>query len=337
MQAPWRVRIFAICSAWILLTPEASSRATSRYSEALRLHNRGVLSQEQGRFAEAESAFREALQAWEKLPNSPSEEMAATLNGLGNLLRVEGHYFEAERLLRRAISLEEKAGEPARLDLAFTLNSLGALYCNVREPVRATPLLESGLEIRERILGSNHPLVAASLDNLADTLIQRNKLDQAEAVYLRSLSILESQSDPSLLAMTSCKLADLYSRKRRNLPQAEALYSQALGAWRQAPEHDHPQIGLALTGLAEVYLAQRRYAEAEPLLKQALEIQEKALGPAHPQVAKVLLDYASLLRKQRRRREAAAMERCAKNAIKAFNSEAHGLGTVDVNTLKRQR
>jgi tetratricopeptide (TPR) repeat protein len=257
------------------------------------------------------------------------------LNGLGNLLRVEGHYLEAEGLLRRAISLEEEAGVPARLDLAFTLNSLGALYCNVREPARALPLLERGLEIREDILGSNHPLVAASLDNLAEALIQRRRLDQAEALYRRSLSILETQSDPSVLAMTRCKLGDLHFRKRRNLAQAEELYRQALVAWKQAPEHDHPQIGLALTGLAEVYLAQRRYAEAEPLLKQALEIQEKALGPAHPQVAKVLLDYASLFRKQHRDREAAPMEKRAKNIVKAFNREEQGSGTVDVSTLKR--
>jgi len=169
-----------------------------------------------------------------------------------------------------------------------------------------------------------------------DALIQRNKFDQADALYRRAFSILESQSDPSLLAMTSSKLADLYSRRRRNLPQAEALYSQALVAWRQAPEHDHPQIGLALTGLAEVYLVQRRYAQAEPLLKQALDIQEKALGPAHPQVAKVLLDYARLFRKQHRDREAAPMEKRAKNIIEASKREEQGLGTIDVSTLKRQ-
>jgi len=337
MQARWRVRIFVICSAGILLTRATSSNAPSRYCDALRLHNQGVLSQEQGRFAEAESAFREALHAWEKLPAATSEEIAATLNGLGNLLRVEGHYLEAEGFLRRAISLEEKAGEPARLDLAFTLNSLGALYCNIKEPWRATPLLERGLDIREQILGSKHPLITSSLDNLADALIQQRRLDQAETLYRRSLSILETQSDPSLLAMTRCKLADLYFRKLRKLPHAEELYLQALLAWRRAPEHDHPQIGLTLTGLAEVYLAQGRYAEAEPLLKQALEIQEKALGPAHPQVAKVLLDYASLYRKQHRGREAAPMEKRAKNIMKAANKGDQDLGTVDVSSLKGQR
>lgn len=336
MQAPWRVQIFFACSIGILVAQDAVPRA-SRYSDALKLHNQGVQFQEQGRFVEAESAFREALRGWEVLPTVPSEEVAATLNGLGNLLRVEGDYREAERLLRRAAAIEEKAGAPARLDLAFTLNSLGALYCNIREPSRATPLLERGLEIREQILGSNHPLITSSLDNLADALIQQQRLDQAETIYRRSLSLLENQSEHTLLAMTSSKLADLYFRKLRKLQQAEELYWQALVAWKRAPEHDHPQIGLTLTGLAEVYLAQHRYAEAEPLLKQALEIQQTALGLDHPQVAKVLLDYASLLRKQHRQREAAPMEKRAKNIIKAFNTDKQDLGTVDVSSLKRQR
>jgi tetratricopeptide (TPR) repeat protein len=135
--------------------------------------------------------------------------------------------------------------------------------------------------------------------------------------------------------MTRCKLADLFFRKVRKLEQAEELYLQALVAWNQAPERDHPQIGLALTGLAEVYLAQRRYAEAEPLLKKALEIQEKAVGPAHPQVGKVLLDYASLLRKQHCPRAAAPLEKRAKKIIEAFNREEPGSGTVDVSTWQR--
>jgi tetratricopeptide (TPR) repeat protein len=170
--------------------------------------------------------------------------------------------------------------------------------------------------------------VAASLDNLAEALILQRRLAQAEALYQRSLSILETQNDPSLLAVTLSKLADLYSRKVRKPTQAEALYQEALVAWKRAPERDHPQIGLTLTGLAEVYLAQHRYAEAEPLLKEALEIQEKALGLNHPQVAKVLLDYDLLLRKQHRQRDAAQMKMRAQSIIKAFSRERENLVTV---------
>src|SRR5262249_50556927 len=271
--ASWPLQIFFICSVELLVA-QSTPTTTSPYSQATRLHNQGVLSQELGRFAEAESAFRGALRAWEDLPSPPLTEIAATLKGLGNLLRVEGRYDEAERLLRRAISYEEKAGESVRLDLAFSLNSLGALYCNIREPGRATPLLERGLGIRQAIVGINHPLVASSLDNLAEALIQQRKLVQAEALYRKSLRILEAHNDPSVLAMTLTKLADLYFRKLRNVIQAEALYQQALAAWKRASEREHPQIGLTLTGLADVYFAQRRYAEAEPLLQEALEIQE---------------------------------------------------------------
>ena len=117
MQAPWRVQIFFVCLLKILVAQEIPS-TTSPYSQAVRLHNQGILSQEWGRFAEAESAFREAPRAWDALPSPCITEMAATLNDLGNLLRFEGRYIEAEQLLRRAISYEEKAGASARLDLA---------------------------------------------------------------------------------------------------------------------------------------------------------------------------------------------------------------------------
>jgi tetratricopeptide (TPR) repeat protein len=335
MQVYWRLQIVLFtCSIGLLGAEDPFSTTKWLHSQAVRLHNQGILFQESGRFAEAESAFREALRVWKKLPSTPSAEIAATSNGLGNLLRVEGHYVEAEHLLLQAIWWEEKGGASARLDLAFSLNSLGALYCDIRKPERATSPLERGLAIRQEILGSNHPLVAASLDNLAEMFIQRHNFDQAEALYRRSLSILETQSDSSLLAMTRCKLAKLYARQRRNPMQAEKLYREALGAWKQAPEHDHPQIGLTLTGLAEVYISQNNYAEAEPLLKEALDIQQTALGPNHPQVAEILLDYASLLRKRHRPRDAAQMEKRVKK-IRTLTREKQVLLTVDVSSLRR--
>lgn len=321
----------------IVWAQDKAPSTASSYSDAGNLHNRGVLAQEQGRFADAESAFRDALRAWDAQPTAPPEAIAGTLNGLGNLLRLEGRYPESGRLLQRAISIEEKAGAPARLDLAFSLNSLGALYCNIREPARATPLLERGLELRQQILGFDDPIISSSLDNLADVLIQRHRVDQAEALYQRSIRILEIHSDPGLLAITLSKLGDLHFRILRDPIRAEALYRQALDAWKLASEYDHPLIGLTLTRLAEVYVAQRRYSDAEPLLKEALQIQEKALGQTHPQVAKVLLDYASLLRKQRRRHEAASIQKRANNIKKMGSNEEQNINTIDITSLKSRR
>jgi hypothetical protein len=40
-----------------------------------------------------------------------------------------------------------------------------------------------------------------------------------------------------------------------------------------------------LNNVANIYIAQGRYAGAEPLYKRSLAISEKALGPDHPDVA----------------------------------------------------
>ncbi len=343
MQFSSRTRflLLSLCGG-MLCAQETMRRTASQYSGPIQLHNQAVNLERLGRFADAETQFREALHAWEALPAPQPVESAFTLGDLGNLLRVQGRYLEAERLLRRAVSIEERDGGPVQPHLAESLNSLGALYCNLYQPTRAIPLLQRGLAIREQILGAEHPLVASSLSNLADAFLLIHRIEDAEALYRHALKILNSTAEhPTLVALTNCKLAQMYCQGRRagtrNLSEAETLYQRSLAAWDHAPERDHPQMGLALSGLAELYFAQRRYQEAEPLLKRALEIQERALGPSHPQVARILLVYASLLRKQHRRREATKMEKQAKYALNTSSERRSNAGTVDVNTLKMER
>ena len=55
---------------------------------------------------------------------------------------------------------------------------------------------------------------------------------------------------------------------------------------------NHPELGLSLNNLAEVYRLLARYSEAEPLYKRAIDIAEKALGPQHPTLALMLGNLA---------------------------------------------
>ena len=75
-------------------------------------------------------------------------------------------------------------------------------------------------------------------------------------------------------------------------------------------------VAAGLNNLAELYVAQGRYAEAEPLNNRSLAIWEKALGPEHPNVATSLENYAALLRETGRTAEADKMAARAK-AIRA--------------------
>ncbi len=67
---------------------------------------------------------------------------------------------------------------------------------------------------------------------------------------------------------------------------------------------DHPDVGITLTNLANLYTEQGKYAEAEPLYQRALRIWEQALGPDHPQVAYPLNGLANLYKEQGKYAEA---------------------------------
>jgi CHAT domain-containing protein/tetratricopeptide (TPR) repeat protein len=80
----------------------------------------------------------------------------------------------------------------------------------------------------------------------------------------------------------------------RGMPaQAERLYG---------PEH--PNVGVSLNNLAELYRAAGRYSEAEPVYRRGLANLEKGLGPGHPAVGNTLDNLASLYQQQGRLNEA---------------------------------
>jgi tetratricopeptide (TPR) repeat protein len=72
-------------------------------------------------------------------------------------------------------------------------------------------LFEQALSIYEASLGSNHPIVAANLFNLAYMLQGQEKIDAAQAMNQRALSITEAVMGPNhpSVAIGLNNLADL--------------------------------------------------------------------------------------------------------------------------------
>ncbi|CAM9120096.1 unnamed protein product, partial [Hapterophycus canaliculatus] len=60
----------------------------------------------------------------------------------------------------------------------------------------AQPLSERSLAIRSKILGSDHPEVAYSLNNLALLLMAQGRFREAEPLHKRSLAIRENILGP---------------------------------------------------------------------------------------------------------------------------------------------
>jgi CHAT domain-containing protein len=159
----------------------------------------------------------------------------------------------------------------------------------------AIPLAQRSLAIRENVLGTDHPDVAISLNNLAELYRNQGKYAQAEPLYQRSLAILEKApgTDHLSVATSLNNLASLYDDQGK-YTQAEPLYQRSLTIREKALGTDFSDIATSLNNLAELYRKQGKYAQAEPLYQRSLAIYEKAMGTDHLGVATSLNNLASL-------------------------------------------
>ncbi|MEA5544236.1 tetratricopeptide repeat protein, partial [Limnoraphis robusta CCNP1324] len=163
------------------------------------------------------------------------------------------------------------------------------------------PLYRRSLAILEKALGSEHPDVARSLNNLASLYSSQGRYTEAEPLYRRSLAILEKAlgTEHPDVANSLNNLANLYESQGR-FNEAEPLYQRSLAILEKVLGTEHPDVATSLNSLASLYRSQGRYDEAEPLLQRSLAIYEKVLGTEHPSVARSLNNLASLYHLQGR-------------------------------------
>jgi tetratricopeptide (TPR) repeat protein len=179
-------------------------------------------------------------------------------------------------------------------DLASLLFKTALYLVDRAQYDQAEPLYQRALRIREQAYGSDHHLVAWSLNRLAILYRKQCKYDQAEPLYQRALRIREQAHGPDHpdVAHPLNGLADLY-RKQGKYDQAELLYHHALHILEQTHGPDHPLVAYSLIGLANLYCEQGKYDQAEPLFQRTVVIREHHLGPQHLEMAEILHDFAA--------------------------------------------
>jgi tetratricopeptide (TPR) repeat protein/nucleoside phosphorylase len=167
------------------------------------------------------------------------------------------------------------------------------------------PLFQQALHIREQSLGSDHPSVAALLNDLAELYRTQEKYEQAEPLFLLALHILEQSpdSDHPNVTYPLKGLARLYFEQGK-YERAELLFQRALHIRELALGPDHLNVAHLLNDLAELYFEQGKYERAELLFQRALHIRELALGPDHLDVTPSLNGLAKLYRDRGRYAEA---------------------------------
>ncbi|NEO33947.1 MAG: tetratricopeptide repeat protein [Symploca sp. SIO3C6] len=222
----------------------------------------------------------------EKIPETPTQqEIAATAPAIP-------HLVEAATVLPDWLSDE---------DLYLPFTGLGWFYEGQGAYDHALPWREQCLDLTRNRLGSEHPLVAASLNNLAELYRYQGRYESAEPLHVEALEMrkkLLGQQHPDV-AQSLNNLAELY-RYQGRYELAEPLHVEALEMRRRLLGNEHPDVAASLNDLANLYNNQGRYSEAEPLYLHTLEMRKKLLGTEHPDVATSLNDLANLYNYQGR-------------------------------------
>jgi len=155
----------------------------------------GQIYRAQGKNADAEKPFKEALAIWKEVFEPERLELLAPLDELAQLYQDESKYAEAEPLFKQGIAVAEKHynnGEKSDL-LPAWLDKLAGLYYTAGRYEKAEPLYKRALEIRKNVFGGDALGVAYSLDNYAKVLRKLNRVAEAEDLEARAKSIRKNR------------------------------------------------------------------------------------------------------------------------------------------------
>jgi tetratricopeptide (TPR) repeat protein len=211
-----------------------------------------------------------------------------------------------ERLLPHVLAIARVAEDSD--ELAWLLEA-GACYLDERARfAEAETLYEQSVAIRAASFGADHPVVAQTLNMLANLYRQQGRFTEAESLYERSLAIRQKSlgADHPQVGASLNNLAILYRHQGRSA-EAEVLFERSLAVLEKSLRADDPKVATALNNFANLYLAQGRLDEAEHFYDRSLAIREKLFGGDHPHVAESLSNLANLFDDQGRLAEAEAL------------------------------
>jgi serine/threonine protein kinase/Tfp pilus assembly protein PilF len=189
-------------------------------------------------------------------------------------------------------------------------STIGKVYSDLGHYTNAEAMHRKALALRKKLLGSEHPDVARSLNNIAGVLKQQGKLAEAENLFREALAMhkkVEGSEHPDVASSLNNLAAVL--EEEGKLQEAETLYRQALAMQTKLLGPESPNLATILNNLANTLQDEGKPVEAETLFRQGLAMQKKLLGSEHLEVARSLHRLALLLQPQGKLAEAESLMR----------------------------
>lgn len=163
----------------------------------------------------------------------------------------------------------------------------------------ARRLLQSALEIRERLLGMDHPDTAETCQDIASVCQDEGDYDSALEWYDRALEIVKNT-----LGEGSSRAATLYNniatvlQSQGHLASALTLFQKAQAVYESSLGAEHPETADVYSNLGMLYYDLGDYGQAHQWCAKALDVYEKMPEPDELDIANVDNNIALLYHAQ---------------------------------------
>jgi tetratricopeptide (TPR) repeat protein len=248
---------------------------------------------------------RGVVRADSQLTDRPAVR-ARLLRAIGDAYIGMGREAEADTLLQRAIRLLRDDGTD-RAELADALNTFGILALSTNRSAEAEAPLREALVIRRELYGHDERRTTATLANIAASLQDQNRFDEAVQIYDELIALHRSASAPDTVALASVMngRANLAFRLD-DFDTAITLAREILAIERARVGERHPSVALHLNNLAILLRNAGRTEESATIQVEATALTREVLGPDHPRTALAVVALAQSLAATGKREDAKA-------------------------------
>ncbi|KAI0451044.1 hypothetical protein F5B21DRAFT_393516 [Xylaria acuta] len=170
----------------------------------------------------------------------------------------------------------------AKGDITLLFN-IAASYAMLGKYSKSEQLYRKTLELKEKVLGKEHPDTLESMNNLANVLQYQGNYEEAKGMFRQVLELKEKvlgKEHPSTLSSIN-NFANVL-QYQGNYEEAKEMFRQALELKEKVLGKEHPSTLSSINNFANVLQCQGNYEEAEEIYRQTLELIEKVLGKKHP-------------------------------------------------------
>ncbi len=264
------------------LTTSQTTLGANSAAYASNLNSQAKLLQSTGKFNEAEKVFDEAQPIVAKVFGESSMQYAILLNNKAMLNQSVGRYDVAENLIKQAIAVldgmskkKDKKADAGSFETRRFLTNLAFTYQlsgNLAEAEKSFLTIKDIFEKKYGIAGqTNNPDYANLLNQIALLYIQMGKMDQVEALLVKSATVYKKKltEESPAFAKVQNDLGNFY-RMQARYAEAETALQKAVDIRKRVLGESHPDYVKSVENLAILYWKKGDFAKAKPVFSDAM-------------------------------------------------------------------